>query len=1288
MITFLVNFNGGPLKQTDVPLLVPTNVSLSGSGTTEIKATTYNEVGEGLEVCRGVVDVCKAASTGGGLGQFNCGSPSSVAVDKAGALYAVNQTPHFAIGPGAVYKLTFPAAGEAEAAEFAPGVLTQRSGTPGAVDPTDVAVDPANEHVLVAKKEGTSAYKFLEFDTAGGLLDKSPTGEATLKSTVDPVSHGLAIGNERFYFTNALGEVDLFGPPPPGPSVEDMEVEKVGTTTATFKGTVTLVEGLEGGHFETSYRFEYSRNSISWKPFPASEVAIGDGSGAGDPKACPVGNAPVCEVSQEVTGLEPNADYLARLVASNGKEAISTTVAFTTKAAPPSVTGMLATGIGQTTAKLTGLVNPDNQPSTYHFEWGETTAYGNETPGFEAFVGSGGEATKVSAVLSGLKEGAAYHFRIVANNATGETKGPDREFSTLNGFELPEGRAPEQVSANDKRPVGMVAQLGTRTTSLNQVGFRAAEDGESVIYPLLNGSADATAGGELEYLGGRAGTGWEQTQLTPPALVPAPAGGFFSDTTGRVAYASEDLSCVLIDSFEPLSEMTPELEEDLEKGVTNLYRRNPDGSHTLLSPAVPSNSPSNKTFHVDWASKDCKEVLFESEYKLAAGAPASGRGLYEWEEGVGLRLAGVRPDASIAAGAQAGGGSEQTNWNSMSEDGSKAFFTAASNEGGDSGRTAVFVRKGGSETVDASQSQTATPNNGASRYESAAADGSRVFFTARYGLAGNGTSSGASSCEAGGQGCDLYSYNTNTATLTDLSVDTNPADAKGASVVGLLDASDDGTYAYFAARGQLVANKGNTENQNLLGNGTYNVYLNHNGALAYVGLIGGGDILNVTTGGGSDLVAGMSQWVADATPDGGHLLFVSKADVTGYPSNGVANNGVTEAYLYTAAGETVCISCRADGLPSGETKRPNRSKRWRQEAIAGLVKVQNRPRSISDDGKRVFFTMPDVLAAGAVAGTHNIYEWSQGQVYLLEAGEGGGIRDFTEYVDSSASGNDVFVVTKAKRAARDFDLTTDLYDLRAGGGFVEPPPPPPACDPLKHECRPPPKPQPTEAPSPASEGFAARATRRPKRRKPHPVTKAKNTSTKAKAKSTKNSSSTRQGARDERPQETFPPLSLSVPCPGRDGRRGAGGGVGAHGGAGLGADRGGGADQPGAGQRRQDRDLCPERGRSAERGDDHGHRRIAGGPERSPPLQRRRQHLDLHQRPGAGAVHQRQSGRAGPGAACDPDPGQRRSGGGDAGEHGHGLRRRRRPHSHLQTAGDGQLDPGQTGGGGLHGGHL
>ena len=96
-------------------------------------------------------------------------------------------------------------------------------------------------------------------------------------------------------------------------------------------------------------------------------------------------------------------------------------------AAPTVVTGS-AVNVGQTAATLQGTVNPGGEATTYFFEYGTTESYGLTTPGQSA--GNGNTAVNVDAALTGLTAGTTYHYRLVAMNADGTTRGADRTFTT------------------------------------------------------------------------------------------------------------------------------------------------------------------------------------------------------------------------------------------------------------------------------------------------------------------------------------------------------------------------------------------------------------------------------------------------------------------------------------------------------------------------------------------------------------------------------------------------------------------------------------------------------------------------------------------------------------------------------------------------------------------------------------------------------------------------------------------------------------------------------------------
>src|SRR4051794_6054016 len=98
-------------------------------------------------------------------------------------------------------------------------------------------------------------------------------------------------------------------------------------------------------------------------------------------------------------------------------------------ATKPAATTGGAANIAQTTATLTGTVNPHGAATTYLFQIGTTSVYGANTA--EVSAGGGSSPKHVAAPVSGLAPFTRYHYRLVARNSKGLTKGRDRTFRTL-----------------------------------------------------------------------------------------------------------------------------------------------------------------------------------------------------------------------------------------------------------------------------------------------------------------------------------------------------------------------------------------------------------------------------------------------------------------------------------------------------------------------------------------------------------------------------------------------------------------------------------------------------------------------------------------------------------------------------------------------------------------------------------------------------------------------------------------------------------------------------------------
>lgn len=149
--------------------------------------------------------------------------------------------------------------------------------------------------------------------------------------------------------------------------------------------------------------------------------------------------------------------------------ALMLTTAATAVAAPGATTGP-ATNVTATSAKLNGSVDPNNQATSYYFEYGPTRRYGSRTG--DARVGNGGGPRAVSADVGGLQPNTVYHYRIVASNPSGVTSGADRTFRT------------------DRQPLGL-----TIAATPNPVVFGSA----STITGTLTGTGNAGRQVQLQH---------------------------------------------------------------------------------------------------------------------------------------------------------------------------------------------------------------------------------------------------------------------------------------------------------------------------------------------------------------------------------------------------------------------------------------------------------------------------------------------------------------------------------------------------------------------------------------------------------------------------------------------------------------------------------------------------------------------------------------------------------------------------------------------------------------------
>ena len=93
---------------------------------------------------------------------------------------------------------------------------------------------------------------------------------------------------------------------------------------------------------------------------------------------------------------------------------------------PPVVEKELTAEVTTSEAKLGALVNSGGIQTTYRFEYGTSTGYGQSTPFPEGSVGEGLASHAVWAAASGLAPGTTYHYRVVATNELAKPSVPIR----------------------------------------------------------------------------------------------------------------------------------------------------------------------------------------------------------------------------------------------------------------------------------------------------------------------------------------------------------------------------------------------------------------------------------------------------------------------------------------------------------------------------------------------------------------------------------------------------------------------------------------------------------------------------------------------------------------------------------------------------------------------------------------------------------------------------------------------------------------------------------------------
>jgi hypothetical protein len=1033
-----------------------------------------NTVSGGFEVCVAANgDVCKAGvGQGNGVGQFPNGTPTRIAEAPNGDIYTVEPVGNFR-----VQRFKLPGNVVTPDGAFDP---TELSGT-GAIEPvidnpTDVAVDDAG-YLYVAKY----------FPEGAGTPPARVREQRILK--VDPAANGgagavvetlLAMSEfEGFaalavkpsglplYVTTSIKVADQPDRPVmlprvvrideiPGLSATVEEAGDVKASTATLKATVHPAEIP----LDTSYRFEYSEDGITWLRAPVPDFSLGNGFEGGESSSCSAAGpkAAICHVSQPISSLEPNVTYQVRIHVKTqfgGAELTASGPDFRTIPAVPNVStgGAYWSSPPKTdpTLRLGGTVNPGHDHSLYYFQYVDAADYeaaatdpyaaGATAPLVPEEAGRGLVDVTVRQTVVGLDPSRTYHYRLVAVNSVGASPGADRTISPPAASD----RFYEWVSNGDSWGAGVRAEVNAASADGDRAAFSAQAFGEPRSVPGPNST----------FIAERGATGWA---VTP--MVPDPTRG------NRGLAAEQTLAGGLGAALLTESSLGERRRYEARFGLAHI-----DGS---LSPASAQLEPlahngsgggEESLYSVMGASADLSSFAFISGagVRLLADEPLpvsahsnlyaiSGAGGPSPALSVVNRADGVA-GAVLGGGCGAGLGGSSRNpeqaiaSHAISDDGAAIYFSARTDTPAGSCSTAkpkrLYKRVNNETTVEVSKSQCTRVSppcavtDGDDEYRGASADGSTVFFTSPRQLTDTDTDTTG----------DLYVYDeTPPAGQPKLAqasfgeaVSGHLTPGSGAKALGVLDNSADGSRVYFVAEGSL---SGENPRHKAPVSGQRNLYAyerdeaHPSGRIAFVGALISGLAADeaewgFSLSGGKQASALPAEGPGGAAGDGHGLVFVTMAKLTA-PDTDEAK----DFYRYDDSAADpeseglICVSCAGNGAFDVQVTL--------RKTDTGPGNYADDARVASNDLSTVVFSTQEALVGADQNATWDVYAWHDGALQLVSGGsEGFGIAPSFRQSAVSADGRDVFFITQAPLVGADTNNTYDVYDARIGGGSPE-----------------------------------------------------------------------------------------------------------------------------------------------------------------------------------------------------------------------------------------------------------
>jgi hypothetical protein len=802
---------------------------------------------------------------------------------------------------------------------------------------------------------------------------------------------------------------------------------------------------------ETTYHFEYGESTSYGTELPLGGAKLPSGE-------------TFAPVSATLAGLTIGTVYHYRLVAENsaGKTFEPDQTLETIPPAPIEATSAIE--VTSSTATLEAQINPLGHDTTYYFQYGTQPCKPNPTactsvpapPGKD--IGAGETPVPVSQPITELKPSTTYYYRAVATNTLGTTQGAEHTITTQPAeapSALADNRAWELVTPPNKH--GAPVEALTREGGL----IVAAENGNSITY-VANGSIVDEPQGQRspeqqQNISTRTTKEWATQDIATPN---SRAQGVSPGAAPEYQYFTPDLSLALVQPWST----TPLAEPPLAPEVTQatMYVRN-DATGTYLPLVTEANAPPGTEFgqelHFLSATADLTHVVLRSEVALTS-APA-GRGLYEWSAGE-LQFLSSLPDGTAASEAELGFDGHVLA-HAISTDGSRVIWTSKDEN---TGAGHLYMRDTATgQTIQLDRAQgMVEPGIGSAEFQTASADGSRVFFTDKQRLTPDSTAEPGFPEKVDLYECEIEEEAGKLAChLKDLTVDHNAGEH--ASVQGMLfGTSEDGTSVYLVAQGALSGNEnGNGEHAESDKNNLYELhYDGKQWTTTFIAQLSTADSPEWE----GNRQADTAFLTARVSPSGRYLAYMSAASPTGY-NNVDANPEAKgardeEVYLYDSSEARLrCVSCNSTGarphgvfdtVEAGEglglvvDRRKVWAEQGREHWLAGnipgwtaqsLVSALFQSRYLSDNG-RLFFNSPDGLVPQASNGKENVYEYEPSGLGSCESSSGGCVALISSgsssresaFLEATPNGNDAYFLTAAPLLPQDTDTAFDVYDAR------------------------------------------------------------------------------------------------------------------------------------------------------------------------------------------------------------------------------------------------------------------